>query len=172
MLTAPALSLPSARASILNAGPHGLSEVLYAFTSGTNNNGSAFGGLNANTNFYNTALALAMLIGRFGSIVLVMGLAGRWRKKHVPESLGHVPDHVGALRRAAGRRDRHRHGAHVLPRPVAGAARRGADHDRPPARWAASPDAIRKLDPRTALANPVMFVVDIGSRAHDRPVHP
>ena len=91
-LAALALSIPSARASIFNAGPHGLSEVLYAFTSATNNNGSAFGGLSANTNFYNTTLGLAMLIGRFGSIVLALGLAGSVAaKKHVPESSGTFP---------------------------------------------------------------------------------
>ena len=92
VLAALALSIPSARASILNPGAHGLSEVLYAFTSATNNNGSAFGGLSGNTTFYNTALALAMLIGRFGSIVLAMGLAGSLaKKKHVPASLGTFP---------------------------------------------------------------------------------
>jgi potassium-transporting ATPase potassium-binding subunit len=91
-LTATALSLPSARASILNAGPHGLTEVLYAFTSGANNNGSAFGGLNANTDFYNVGIGIAMLAGRFGSIILVLGLAGSLvRKPHVPESLGTFP---------------------------------------------------------------------------------
>jgi potassium-transporting ATPase potassium-binding subunit len=91
-LTATALALPSARASILNAGPHGLTEVLYAFTSGANNNGSAFGGLNANTDFYNVAIGLAMLAGRFGSIVLVLGLAGSLvRKRQVPASLGTFP---------------------------------------------------------------------------------
>jgi K+-transporting ATPase ATPase A chain len=92
VLAALALSIPSARASIFNPGPHGLSEVLYAFTSATNNNGSAFAGISVNTNFYNTALGLAMLIGRFGSIVLALGLAGSVaRKKHVPESLGTFP---------------------------------------------------------------------------------
>ena len=61
---------------MFNPGAHGLSEVLYAFTSGANNNGSAFGGLSANTTFFNTALGFAMLFGRFVSIVLVLGLAG------------------------------------------------------------------------------------------------
>ena len=61
---------------MLNAGPHGLSEVLYAFTSAANNNGSAFAGLTANTPFYNTALGVAMLLGRFLPIVLVLALAG------------------------------------------------------------------------------------------------
>jgi K+-transporting ATPase ATPase A chain len=87
-----ALVLDSAVASIFNPGPHGLSEVLYAFTSGANNNGSAFGGISVNTTFYNTAIGLAMLLGRFGSIVLVLGLAGSLaRKRHVPVSSGTFP---------------------------------------------------------------------------------
>jgi K+-transporting ATPase ATPase A chain len=91
-LTAVALSLGSARNSILNPGAHGLSEVLYAFTSAANNNGSAFGGLAANTTFYNTALGIAMLVGRFVSMILVLGLAGNLAaKKHVPESAGTLP---------------------------------------------------------------------------------
>ena len=92
ILTAVALSLPLARASILNAGPHGLSEVLYAFTSGANNNGSAFGGLSSNTPFFNVTIGLAMLFGRYGSIVLVLALAGALaRKQHVPASAGTFP---------------------------------------------------------------------------------
>ena len=92
VLAAIALVLPTARASILNPGPHGLSEVLYAFTSATNNNGSAFAGLSGNTDFYNVTLGLAFLIGRFGSIVLAMALAGSLAgKKHVPESAGTFP---------------------------------------------------------------------------------
>src|SRR6202012_2775318 len=59
-----------------NSGPHGFSEILYAFTSGAGNNGSAFAGLNANTPFYNTTIGLAMLIGRFGVIVPMMAVAG------------------------------------------------------------------------------------------------
>jgi len=74
--TAAAMALPSARASMLNAGPHGLSEVLYAYTSAANNNGSAFAGLSADTTWYNTTLGLAMALGRFVPIVLVLGLAG------------------------------------------------------------------------------------------------
>jgi potassium-transporting ATPase potassium-binding subunit len=92
VLTGVAVVLDSAVASIFNPGPHGLSEILYAFTSGANNNGSAFGGLSANTTFYNTAIGYAMLFGRFASIVLVLGVAGSMaRKKHVPESAGTFP---------------------------------------------------------------------------------
>jgi K+-transporting ATPase ATPase A chain len=78
--------------SLNNAGPHGLSEMLYAFTSGTGNNGSAFGGLNANTNWWNTLLALAMLGGRFLMIVPVLGIAGAMvGKKVVPAGPGTFP---------------------------------------------------------------------------------
>ena len=84
--------MSSAVASILNPGPHGLSEVLYAFTSGANNNGSAFGGLSANTTFFNTALGFAMLFGRFALDRARAG-GGRSlaRKKHVPGSAGTFP---------------------------------------------------------------------------------
>ncbi|MEW8958832.1 potassium-transporting ATPase subunit KdpA [Neomoorella humiferrea] len=76
-------------ASILNPGPHGLSEILYAFASGAGNNGSAFAGLNANKPFYNIALALAMLIGRFGVILPVLAIAGSMAaKKAAPPGPG------------------------------------------------------------------------------------
>ena len=92
VFTGVAVVMSSATSSILNPGPHGLSEILYAFTSGANNNGSAFGGLDANTPFFNTALGLVMLLGRFASIVLVLAIAGSLaRKKHVPESAGTFP---------------------------------------------------------------------------------
>jgi len=71
-----ALALPAGRASIGNPGAHGLSEVVYAFTSAANSNGSAFGGLSGNTAFYNNALALVMLLGRYVPMVFVLGLAG------------------------------------------------------------------------------------------------
>jgi len=78
--------------SVLNPGPHGLSEILYAFTSGTGNNGSAFAGLNANTNWYNVTIALAMLIGRFFMILPMLAIAGNLgRKKRVPPSPGTFP---------------------------------------------------------------------------------
>jgi len=79
-------------AGLNNAGPHGLSEILYAFSSGTGNNGSAFAGLTANTSWYNTTLGFAMLIGRFFFIVPVLALAGNLaKKKIVPESGGSFP---------------------------------------------------------------------------------
>jgi K+-transporting ATPase ATPase A chain len=90
-----AMSLSGARASILNPGPHGLSEVLYAFMSAANNNGSAFAGLSANTGFYNTALGVAMLAGRFIPIVFVLALAGSLaRQRSVPATAGTLPTHT------------------------------------------------------------------------------
>ncbi len=79
-------------AGLNNAGPHGFSEILYAFSSGTGNNGSAFAGLTANTYWYNTTLGFAMMIGRFFFIVPVLALAGNLaKKKIVPESGGSFP---------------------------------------------------------------------------------
>ncbi len=75
-----------------NAGPHGLSEILYAFSSGTGNNGSAFAGISANTLWYNTTIGLAMLVGRFFMIIPMLAIAGNLaRKKTVPPSLGTFP---------------------------------------------------------------------------------
>jgi len=90
--TGVAMGLPGPRAGMANTGPHGLSEVLYAFTSASNNNGSAFAGLSANTVWYNTALGLAMLIARFLPMILVLALAGSLaRQGHTPESPGTLP---------------------------------------------------------------------------------
>jgi potassium-transporting ATPase potassium-binding subunit len=90
--TAVAMAFPGPRASMLNTGAHGLSEVLYAFTSASNNNGSAFAGISVNTPFYNTALGLCMLLGRFLPIVFVLGLAGSLaRQQPVPASAGTLP---------------------------------------------------------------------------------
>jgi K+-transporting ATPase ATPase A chain len=92
--TAIAMALPGPRAGMANTGPHGLSEVLYAFTSAANNNGSAFAGLSANTVWYNTALGLAMVFGRFVPIILVLALAGSLAGQgRRPESLGTLPTH-------------------------------------------------------------------------------
>jgi K+-transporting ATPase ATPase A chain len=78
--------------SVFNPGPHGLSEMLYAYTSATANNGSAFGGLNVNTGWYNTTLALAMLAGRYFMIIPPLAIAGSLaRKRLVPASLGTFP---------------------------------------------------------------------------------
>jgi len=75
-----------------NAGPHGLSEILYAFTEGAGNNGSAFAGISANTLWYNTTIGITMLIGRFMMIIPMLAIAGNLaRKKIVPPSLGTFP---------------------------------------------------------------------------------
>lgn len=93
VLTAVSVLAPSFGTSQLNnGGPHGLSEILYAFTSGTGNNGSAFAGISANTYWYNTTLGVAMLMGRFLMIVPMLAVAGNLaRKKVVPPSLGTFP---------------------------------------------------------------------------------
>jgi K+-transporting ATPase ATPase A chain len=94
--TAVAVVYPTATASMANAGPHGFSEVLYAFTSQTANNGSAFGGLTGNILFYNLAGGLSMLVGRFWMIVPTMAIAGSLAaKKSVPASAGTFPTDGG-----------------------------------------------------------------------------
>ncbi|HMZ96638.1 MAG TPA: potassium-transporting ATPase subunit KdpA [Nitrospira sp.] len=93
--TAVAVVTESGTLSILNAGAHGFSEILYAYTSQGNNNGSAFGGLNANTPFYNVTGALAMLVSRFWLAIPTLALAGSLaRKKMVPPGLGTLPTHT------------------------------------------------------------------------------
>jgi K+-transporting ATPase ATPase A chain len=83
------------RAGILNPGPHGFSEVLYAFSSVANNNGSAFAGLNANTPFYNLLLGLAMLVGRYWLAIPTLAIAGSLaQKKKVPAGAGTLPTHT------------------------------------------------------------------------------
>jgi K+-transporting ATPase ATPase A chain len=90
--TAVAVVLPSAVASMANAGPHGFTEVLYAYTSQTGNNGSAFAGLTGNTPFYNITGGVAMFVGRFFMIVPAMALAGSLAgKKSIPPSAGTLP---------------------------------------------------------------------------------
>jgi K+-transporting ATPase ATPase A chain len=87
-----AMGFPGERASMANTGPHGLSEVLYGFTSAANNNGSAFAGLSANTTWYNIALGLAMVVARFLPMILVLALGGSLaRQGHTPESTGTLP---------------------------------------------------------------------------------
>jgi K+-transporting ATPase ATPase A chain len=93
--TAVAVSTKAGAAGVLNPGPHGFSEILYAFSSAANNNGSAFAGLSANTPFYNTALGLAMFLGRFWVIIPVLAIAGSLaKKKLVPASSGTLPTHT------------------------------------------------------------------------------
>ncbi len=92
--TAVAVSVEAGRAGVANPGVHGFSEILYAFSSAGNNNGSAFAGISANTPFYNVALALTMWLGRFWPIVAVLAIAGSLAaKKRIPVSDGTMPTH-------------------------------------------------------------------------------
>jgi K+-transporting ATPase ATPase A chain len=94
--TAVATVLPAGLAGPANQGPHGFSEILYAYTSGTGNNGSAFAGMSANAIFYNLTIGFAMLIGRFLMIVPMLAVAGSLAaKKIVPPSAGTFPTHGG-----------------------------------------------------------------------------
>src|ERR1700746_3328158 len=95
-LTAVSLMTPNlGLAGITNPGPHGLSQILYAYSSATGNNGSAFGGISANTHWYNLSLATAMLVGRFLMIVPMLAVAGNLaRKKLIPPSPGTFPVHT------------------------------------------------------------------------------
>jgi K+-transporting ATPase ATPase A chain len=93
--TAIAVSIPDGKASVFNPGAHGFSEILYAFSSAGNNNGSAFAGLGANTGFYNTALGFAMLFARYWTAIPVLAIAGSLaRKKIVPAGPGTLPTHT------------------------------------------------------------------------------
>ena len=93
--TAVAVLLPGGRAVVLNPGPHGFSEVLYAFSSTANNNGSAFAGLGTNTHFYNTALGLLMLMGRYWLAIPTLAIAGSLAaKKKVSPGAGTLPTHT------------------------------------------------------------------------------
>ncbi len=162
------------RASVLNPGPHGLSEVLYAYTSAANNNGSAFAGFGANTDYQNIALGLAMLLGRFVPIVLVLGLAGSLaRQRPVPATAGTLPTtgplFVGllvgvvvivagltflpALALSPSRRACNEHPDHprALPTPRPGTRVASGLLD-PKMQLASLPEALRKLDPRTRCA--------------------
>ncbi|MET3804941.1 K+-transporting ATPase ATPase A chain [Nakamurella sp. UYEF19] len=92
--TGVALLVPSAKAAVLNSGPHSLTEITYAFASAGNNNGSAFAGLGANNNFYNIALGVVMFLGRFVPIALVLALAGSLgRQGFRPDDSGTLPTH-------------------------------------------------------------------------------
>lgn len=93
--TALAVMCAAGRAGVANPGAHGFSEILYAFSSAGNNNGSAFAGLSANTPFYNVALGIVMFIARFGVAIPVLAMAGSLAaKKSVPPSAGTLPTHT------------------------------------------------------------------------------
>jgi K+-transporting ATPase ATPase A chain len=94
--TALAVSMAAGQAGVANPGPHGFSEILYAYSSAANNNGSAFGGISANTPFYNLTLGIAMWLGRFWPIVAVLAIAGSLAgKQRIPVSDGTLPTHGG-----------------------------------------------------------------------------
>ncbi len=113
--TAIACVIPSAVASIANAGPHGFSEILYLYTSSTGNNGSAFGGITGNTFFYNMTGAVAMFVGRFLMIIPAMAICRRaCREEETCSVLRHVPDDRRPLRRPRSRRHRNRRRTDVL----------------------------------------------------------
>ena len=93
--TAVALLVPSGKGAVANPGPHGFTEILYAFSSAANNNGSAFAGLSTDNLFYNLALGVTMFIARFWLMVLVLALAGSLAaKKTVPPGPGTLPTHT------------------------------------------------------------------------------
>ena len=187
--TAIAVMVDVGKSSVANPAAHGFSEILYAFTSASGNNGSAFAGLSANTPFYNTALGIVMFFARFWIIIPVLALAGSIvAKKRVPAGAGTLPTHTSVVRAVAGRRrDRHRR-VDVLPRARARPDRRApaavsrSKHHEYPAqavsadilRLSVSPprslvtasifkqaliDAVVKLLPQNQWKNPVMFVV-------------
>ena len=129
--TAVAMLVPSAVAAMNNPGPHGFTEVLYAYTSQTGNNGSAFAGLNGNTLFYNVTGAIAMGVGRFWMIIPTM--IDRRLARSQENGTGvrrHVPDHRRVVRRSRRRRDRHRRRPDLLPGARARPDRRAARDER------------------------------------------
>ena len=115
--TALAVVLPAGTGALANAGPHGFSEALYAYTSATGNNGSAFAGLSANVPFWNDTLGLAMFIGRFLLIVPMLAMAGSLVREEDRAGFGRdLPHRQSAVRRPGGRRDRDHRRADLLPR--------------------------------------------------------
>ena len=129
--TAVAMLVPSAVAAMNNPGPHGFTEVLYAYVSQDGNNGSAFAGLSGNTLFYNLSGAMAMAVGRFWMIIPTMIIAGSLAAKKIGAGIGrHVPDHRRPVRRSRCRRDRDRRRPHLLPGARARPDRRAARDQR------------------------------------------
>ncbi len=184
-----AIALPGTLDALNNDGAHGFSEVLYAYASAANNNGSAFAGITVTSDFFQATLGLAMLFGRFVPILAVLALAGslaeqkprRGRRGHAahrrrrcsacwsaaPSCSSRPSPSSRPSRWAPSRRLCHdrptvtdRHGT---PRPAPRHGRTVAAGAFSPAQlWQSLPEALRKLDPRTQLRNPVMFVVWVG----------
>ena len=159
-----ALTADAGLAGLLNSGPHGLSEAVYAVTSASNNNGSAFAGLTSGTPFWNTLLGLCMLLGRFVPMVFVLALAGRFAsQQQLPAERRHPAHPPTTLRGPAHRRRAGRGRPDLRAR-----ARPRSDRGVPVMKLdlkAALPGALRKLDPRELVATPVMLVVEIGAVA-------
>ncbi len=155
----------------LNAGPHGFSEILYALASTWNNNGSAFAGLTAATNYYDYLLGAAMVFGRFLVILPALGLAGVAGGATHPAGLERQhADLLADLRRAPDRRDPAGRRSLLLPRSRSRPAERGPHREalvttattsllEPTIARAALLDSFRKLDPRALLRNPVILSV-------------
>ena len=181
--TAIAVVVEPGTAGMANPGAHGFSEVLYAFSSAGNNNGSAFAGLSANTPFYNTALGIAMWTSRYWLIVPVLALAGSLaRKKLVPAGAGTLPTHtplfigflvgtvlvVGALTfvpgLALGPIVEH---LQLLEQVAMATPTQAIKTLSAPILTRAALESFTKLDPRVQWKNPVMFVVWVGAPAGD-----
>ena len=129
--TALAVMVDVGKASIFNPGAHGFSEVLYAFSSAGNNNGSAFGGLSANTPFYNASLGLAMLFSRYWLAVPVLAIAGSLAaKKIVPVGLGTLPNAYSVVCCVIDRHRTHGWRSDLCACPGAGACGRTSPDDR------------------------------------------
>jgi hypothetical protein len=129
--TAIAVVYPTAVASMANAGPHGFTEVLYAYTSQTGNNGSAFAGLTGNILFYNVTGGVAMFVGRFFMIVPAMAMAGSLAGEKIDPRIGRdSSDHRRPVRRPGRRRDPDHRRSHLLPGARVGPDRRASRDDR------------------------------------------
>ncbi len=158
---------PLVSSQMLALGPHGLTEVMYAYASAANNNGSAFAGFSADTPYTNLTLALCMLLGRFVPIVLVLALAGSLvAQRRRPGQRRHAADPHTHVHRPLRRGGAHRHRTHLLPGPGPRSPRGGTVMTLATlARQlvATFPQAVRKLDPRHVVRSPVVFVVWVGS---------
>ena len=170
--TAVAVVLPSAVASMANAGPHGFTEVLYAYTSATGNNGSAFAGLTGNTFFYNLTLASSMFVGRFFMIIPAMAMAGSLAgKKSIPPSAGTLADDGRPVRRPGRRRDPDHRRSHLLPGARARPDRRASRDERQhpvliDSFGVTSMEVVQKMNKRmpvSAMLDPKIVMPAIGS---------
>ena len=168
----------------LNQGPHGLTEILYAFTSQANNNGSAFAGLTGNTAFYNLTGSLAMYGGRYLPILAVLAIAGSLAAKEVPAG-PHLPNPHPAVRRPAGQRGPDHRRPDLLPGPRPWPDRRAPAPGHRPAvlrgNDANAQEAVRALDrprrcrrgvPQARPADPGPQPGDVRGAGRQRPGHP